>query len=149
MELADVEGLLARLEGKRDEKIALTQALVRVPTVNPPGDAYDACAELVGERLRRRWFDVLYVRGEGAPGDSERHPRVNVVARRESGRPGRSVRCSDARPSSSARPGPTTRSTSPGSGTCTTASPTGRAASTSRTSRTSSSRSTTSWPRPR
>jgi succinyl-diaminopimelate desuccinylase len=88
MESANVEGLLARLEGKRDEVVALTQALVRVPTVNPPGDAYGACAELVGERLRRRGFDVLYVRGEGAPGDSERHPRVIVVARRESGRPG-------------------------------------------------------------
>ncbi|HEX6014647.1 MAG TPA: acetylornithine deacetylase/succinyl-diaminopimelate desuccinylase family protein [Geminicoccaceae bacterium] len=89
MESARTEGLLARLEGKRDEMVALTQALVRVPTVNPPGDAYGACAELVGERLRRRGFDVLYVRGEGAPGDSERHLRVNVVARRESGRPGR------------------------------------------------------------
>ena len=88
MESANVDGLLARLEGKREEMVALTQDLVRVPTVNPPGDAYGACAGLVGERLRRRGFDVLYVRGEGTPGDSERHPRVNVVARRESSRPG-------------------------------------------------------------
>ena len=80
--------VLERLEGKRDEIVALTQELVRVPTVNPPGDAYGACAELVGERLRRRGFDVAYLRAEGTPGDSARHPRVNVVARRESGRPG-------------------------------------------------------------
>lgn len=82
------EELIARLDGKRDELVALTQALVRVPTVNPPGDAYAPCAELIGERLRRRGFEIAYVRGEGAPGDSDRYPRVNVVARRACGRPG-------------------------------------------------------------
>jgi succinyl-diaminopimelate desuccinylase len=80
--------VLERLEGKRDEIVALTQDLVRVPTVNPPGDAYGACAELLGERLRRRGFDVSYVRAEGTPGDSGRYPRVNVVARREGARLG-------------------------------------------------------------
>ena len=68
--------------------MALTQALVRIPTVNPPGDAYAPCAELVGERLRRRGFEVAYLRAEGTPGDTARNPRINVVARWESGRPG-------------------------------------------------------------
>ena len=45
------DALLARIEAKREEVTALTQALVRIPTVNPPGDAYEACARLVGERL--------------------------------------------------------------------------------------------------
>ena len=76
------------LEGKRDEIVTLTQELVRIPTVNPPGDAYRACAELVGERLRRRGFAVSYIRAEGTPGDSDRLPRINVVARYESGAPG-------------------------------------------------------------
>lgn len=80
--------LAARLEGKRDELVALTRELVRIPTVNPPGDAYAPCAELIGDRLRRRGFEVRYLRAEGVPGDSDRHPRVNVVARRESGRAG-------------------------------------------------------------
>ena len=31
-----------------------------------------ACAELVGERLRRRGFEVTYMRAEGTPGDSDR-----------------------------------------------------------------------------
>ena len=33
-----VQALLARIEAKQDEVVALTQALVRIPTVNPPGD---------------------------------------------------------------------------------------------------------------
>src|SRR3954452_8830779 len=81
------EAVLQRLSDKADEIVALTQALVRVPTVNPPGDAYGACAELVGERLRRRGFDVTYLRAEGTPGDNVRRPRINVLARREGARP--------------------------------------------------------------
>ena len=83
-----VTAILERLDHKRQEIVALTQELVRVPTINPPGDAYQACAELVGERLCRRGFEVRYLRAEGTPGDTARHPRINVVARRENGRPG-------------------------------------------------------------
>ncbi|MGA1518464.1 MAG: succinyl-diaminopimelate desuccinylase, partial [Burkholderiaceae bacterium] len=78
-----IDQLLQRLDGKRDELVALTQALIQVPTINPPGDAYEACARLMGERLRARGFAVEYVRAVGAPGDSAAYPRVNVVARRE------------------------------------------------------------------
>jgi succinyl-diaminopimelate desuccinylase len=81
-------GLLAALDAGREEIVALTRALVRIPTVNPPGDAYRACAELIGERLRARGFEVAYLRAEGTPGDDDRFPRVNVVARFEGPRPG-------------------------------------------------------------
>ena len=37
----------------------------------------------LGNRLKRAGFEVTYVRAEGAIGDSERYPRVNVVARNE------------------------------------------------------------------
>jgi succinyl-diaminopimelate desuccinylase len=80
--------LTALIESRRDEAVALTQNLVRIPTVNPPGDAYQPCAELIGTRLATRGFNVSYVRAAGAPGDSDRHPRVNVIARREGNRPG-------------------------------------------------------------
>lgn len=76
-----VDTLLANVAARRDELVALTQALVRIPTVNPPGDAYEACARRLGERLAARGFAVEYVRAHGAPGDSDAHPRVNVVAR--------------------------------------------------------------------
>jgi succinyl-diaminopimelate desuccinylase len=80
--------LTDRLDERRDELVELTQRLVRIPTVNPPGEAYTECAEVVGDWLRVHGFDVVYVRGEGAPGDSALHPRTNVLARREGRRPG-------------------------------------------------------------
>lgn len=85
------DALLSRIDAKRDELIALTQDLVRIPTVNPPGDAYEACARLLGERLRVRGFEVSYLRAQGAPGDSDTHPRMNVIARHEGSAPGPNI----------------------------------------------------------
>jgi succinyl-diaminopimelate desuccinylase len=79
----DTDKLLQRIEAKRAEVTALTQDLVRIPTVNPPGDAYEACARFLGERLAKRGFAVEYIRAVGAPGDSDKYPRTNVVARYE------------------------------------------------------------------
>ncbi len=73
--------LLTRIEAKREDVVALTQDLIRIPTVNPPGDAYEACVHFLGERLALRGFAVEYIRAMGAPGDSDAYPRTNVVAR--------------------------------------------------------------------
>jgi len=81
--LPTVDKALRGIDARRDDLIALTRDLVRIPTVNPPGDAYRPCAEFLGERLRKRGFEVSYVRAEGAPGDTDAYPRINVVARRE------------------------------------------------------------------
>lgn len=80
--------LFGRIEGARDDLIALTRDLVRIPTVNPPGDAYTNCCEYVGRRLAARGFSVEYLRAEGGVGDSDRYPRTNLVCRIEGGRPG-------------------------------------------------------------
>jgi len=80
--------LRRRIEDKRGELVELARALIRIPTLNPPGEAYTDCAEFLGRRLAARGFEVAYVRGEGAPGDSDRYPRTNVLARREGARPG-------------------------------------------------------------
>src|SRR5918997_7140823 len=82
------ERLSRRIEEKRAELIDLTQALIRVPTVNPPGENYAPIVELLGERLAARGFKVRVIRAEGAPGDSDRFPRLNLVARREGAAPG-------------------------------------------------------------
>jgi succinyl-diaminopimelate desuccinylase len=82
------DALLSAIEGRADELVALTRDLIRFPTVNPPGEGYRACAEYLGERLRRRGFAVEYLRAEGAPGDTDEHPRINVIARWEGGAPG-------------------------------------------------------------
>lgn len=86
-----LEAMFGRIEDKRGDLVRLTQDLVRIPTINPPGEAYTPCAEFIGERLRRRRFDIQYIRGEGTPGDSARFPRSNVVARIEGKRPGPTV----------------------------------------------------------
>ena len=70
------------------DPVALTQDLIRFPTVNPPGEAYRPCAEYIGERLKKRGFTVEYVRGEGSPGDSDAYPRTNVIARWTGSEPG-------------------------------------------------------------
>ena len=76
------------IDSRADELAELTADLIRFPTINPPGEAYTPCAEYIGERLRKRGFTVEYVRGIGTPGDSDRYPRWNLLARREGGRPG-------------------------------------------------------------
>jgi len=85
MRSPDFERLAAAIEARRDELVELTRALIRFPTVNPPGDAYGPCAQFIGARLAARGFKVDYVRAAGTPGDTDSHPRINVVARWESG----------------------------------------------------------------
>jgi succinyl-diaminopimelate desuccinylase len=82
------EQLFKSIDSRRDEMVELARALIRFPTVNPPGEAYQACAEFIGRRLAGRGFAVTYVRAAGTPGDSDRYPRINVIARREGGAAG-------------------------------------------------------------
>jgi len=53
------ENLFKAIDGRRDELVELTRALIRFPTVNPPGEAYRPCAEIhrrthARPRVRRR-----------------------------------------------------------------------------------------------
>ncbi|HEV7416609.1 MAG TPA: acetylornithine deacetylase/succinyl-diaminopimelate desuccinylase family protein [Tianweitania sediminis] len=86
-----IEMLFRAIDGRVDELTSLTQDLIRFPTVNPPGEAYTPCAEYIGERLKAKGFAVEYVRGEGTPGDTDRYPRTNVIARYEGKRRGKTV----------------------------------------------------------
>lgn len=83
--------LFARIEAARDELVALTQDLIRMPTLNPPGEGYLEICEYLGKRLKARGFEVELVRATGTPGDSEKYPRWNVVARKEGAQPGECV----------------------------------------------------------
>jgi succinyl-diaminopimelate desuccinylase len=80
--------LMARIEAARDDLIALTQALVRMPTLNPPGANYREICEFLRQRLSASGFACEMIRANGAPGDSDRFPRWNLIARREGPRPG-------------------------------------------------------------
>ena len=68
---------------REDDLVALTRDLIRIPTVNPPGDNYLPICEMLAARLERSGFLCTLLRAEGTPGDSDRHPRWNLVARRE------------------------------------------------------------------
>jgi succinyl-diaminopimelate desuccinylase len=85
------ERLARAVASRRDELVALCVDLIRFPTVNPPGDAYTPCAEWIAHRLRRAGYETIMVRGEGTPGDTDRYPRTNVVARRAGRGPGPTV----------------------------------------------------------
>ncbi len=77
--------VMAEVEAARDEIVAFTADMIRVPTVNPPGDAYPECAELIGRRMVRAGLAVEYIAAEGRPEHTTAHPRVNVVGRGEGG----------------------------------------------------------------
>lgn len=74
--------MLRAVESARDEVVEFTRALIRVPTVNPPGEMYEPCARLLGETLGAHGFEVEYFTATGAREHSSRYPRTNVVGRR-------------------------------------------------------------------
>ena len=80
--------LKAVIENKKDDLISLTQDLVRIPTLNPPGENYLEICEYLEKRLKRLQFSTELIRAKGTPGDSDRYPRWNIVARREGSKKG-------------------------------------------------------------
>ncbi|MEM6312241.1 MAG: acetylornithine deacetylase/succinyl-diaminopimelate desuccinylase family protein [Pseudomonadota bacterium] len=76
-------GLKSRINNARDDIIALTQDLIRIPTLNPPGQYYTDVCDYLDRRLTASGFDTEWVRAIGAPGDSEAYPRWNLVARKD------------------------------------------------------------------
>ncbi|WP_299847261.1 acetylornithine deacetylase/succinyl-diaminopimelate desuccinylase family protein [uncultured Roseovarius sp.] len=77
------EKLKAEVAARRDDLVALTQDLIRIPTLNPPGENYREICDYLDRRLLRAGFHTELIRAKGAIGDSDRHPRWNIVARRE------------------------------------------------------------------
>ena len=80
--------LKAVIEDKKDDLISLTQDLVKIPTLNPPGENYLEICEYLEKRLKRSHFSTKLIRAKGTPGDSDRYPRWNIVARREGSKKG-------------------------------------------------------------
>ncbi|MGB7262340.1 MAG: acetylornithine deacetylase/succinyl-diaminopimelate desuccinylase family protein [Albidovulum sp.] len=76
---------------RRDDLVALTQDLIRIPTLNPPGLNYLEICEYLADRLGRAGFKIDLIRAEGALGDSAAHPRWNLVARHEGAAAGECV----------------------------------------------------------
>src|SRR5262249_52309570 len=77
-----IDRVLAAVDRAAGEIVDFTCELIRLPTVNPPGEGYTECAELIGRRLSAFGFDTRYFPAEGRPEHTARHPRVNVVGHR-------------------------------------------------------------------
>lgn len=77
----------AYIDAHAADLIALLQRLVRLPTVNPPGDHYDAITRLLATELRAAGLTVRRPRIPTAllrrhlPPEQWTHPRWNVLAR--------------------------------------------------------------------
>ena len=82
--------ILTEVDRAEDEIVQFTADLVRIPTVNPPGEEYEACARFLGDFLKRRAFEVEYIAAEGRSEHTAQHPRVNVIGSRRGG-PGKVV----------------------------------------------------------
>jgi succinyl-diaminopimelate desuccinylase len=69
------------VEAISDEMISWLQDLLRIPTVNPPGENYIAGAEFIGGKLKQLGYDTHYISAEGMAEHTPEHPRVNVLGR--------------------------------------------------------------------
>jgi succinyl-diaminopimelate desuccinylase len=85
--MARMDRLMREIERRRADLVGLTQDLIRIPTLNPPGQRYRDICEYLAARLAPQGFEIDFVRAIGAPGDSDAFPRWNLVARQGVGGP--------------------------------------------------------------
>lgn len=74
--------IMTEIAAREDALVTLTRGLIRIPTLNPPGENYREICDYLDRRLRAAGFETQFLRATGAPGDSDRHPRWNIVARK-------------------------------------------------------------------
>lgn len=79
--------VLQLVETLADELVDFTRALVRIPTVNPPGDRYADCADLIRDQLCKFGYQVEILPADGLAEHTREHPRINVVGTLGSGGP--------------------------------------------------------------
>jgi len=77
-----IDTVLRQVDALAEEAVAFTSAMIRIPTINPPGDLYEECARFIGHVLADCGFETEYYAAEGRPEHTVAHPRVNVVGTR-------------------------------------------------------------------
>ena len=85
------ENLLNDILSRRDDLIDLTQKLIKIPTLNPPGNNYLEICEYLKIRMEKSGFTAKLIRAYDTPGDSDKFPRWNLVCSREGGLQGKTV----------------------------------------------------------
>ncbi|MGR3360973.1 MAG: acetylornithine deacetylase/succinyl-diaminopimelate desuccinylase family protein [Paracoccus sp. (in: a-proteobacteria)] len=86
-----MNSLKSAIEARRDDLIALTQNLIRIPTLNPPGRHYRDICDYLRARMAPQGWDCELIRAKGSPGDSDTYPRWNMIARKAGATPGECV----------------------------------------------------------
>ncbi len=86
-----IERVLAEVDRARDEIVDFAARLVRIPTVNPPGAEYEACARVIGDELRLHGAEVQVLPAIGRVEHTPAYPRVNVLGRIEGTAPGPAI----------------------------------------------------------
>ncbi|SFD12212.1 acetylornithine deacetylase/succinyl-diaminopimelate desuccinylase family protein [Tropicimonas isoalkanivorans] len=88
----DIDRRLTEAVASRQEALTrLTQDLIRIPTLNPPGRNYREICDYLDGRLSGMGFHVELVRAEGALADSDANPRWNIIARKDGPHAGETV----------------------------------------------------------
>jgi succinyl-diaminopimelate desuccinylase len=77
-----IERVLTEVDALREEVVECAGELVRIPTINPPGEYYADCAMAIGKHLGRCGFELEYVEAVGRPEHTRTHPRINVIGTR-------------------------------------------------------------------
>jgi succinyl-diaminopimelate desuccinylase len=73
--------VLDEVDRAAGEIIDFTQRLIRIPTINPPGDEYENCANVIVDQLRAHGAEVQLLPALGRSEHTPQHPRINVIGR--------------------------------------------------------------------
>jgi succinyl-diaminopimelate desuccinylase len=76
-----IDRILAEVDRASDEIVDFAARLVRIPTINPPGEEYEPCANVIGDQLRAHGADVDFLPAIGRREHTPQHPRINVIGR--------------------------------------------------------------------
>src|SRR5919199_5726386 len=74
-----VERVCRAVDALEEELVELLAALVRIPTVNPPGSCYRDCADLIARRYKELGYETKLIPAEGMAEHTERAPRINLL----------------------------------------------------------------------
>ena len=75
------QSVLERVDTIAEEMTDFLREFVGIPTVNPPGENYAACANWLGGKLREFDYNVEQIPAEGRAEHTAQHPRINVIGR--------------------------------------------------------------------
>jgi succinyl-diaminopimelate desuccinylase len=79
--------VLRAVDALTGEMVGFTRELVRIPTINPPGECYTQCAGVIADKLREFGYTVETLAATGLPEHSDQYPRINVVGVMNAGGP--------------------------------------------------------------